>query len=141
MFGLPTAQECDRVLLSSSPDGGGWEASVGVAAPPRGEFAGWGWWVLGFFAALTVLSLFLSWQEGWQLRKHSYEEQVEVFLEDLRSGSPTRRGHIGLNPLKYTKLTAKDADRIAEEAGYHRQTFGTKGQWLFSRPAPRDEPG
>ncbi|WP_245694320.1 hypothetical protein [Streptomyces abyssalis] len=105
-----------------------------MAAPPGGEFGGWGWWALGAVGVLWLVSLFVMFLDGWKMRKHTFEEQVEVFLKDLRSGAVTRRGHIGLNPQKYTKLTDKDADRIAEKAGYHRQTFGTKGQWLFFRP-------
>ncbi|OEU91771.1 hypothetical protein DB35_08255 [Streptomyces abyssalis] len=112
-----------------------------IAAPPGGEFADWGWWVIGAFGVLFVLSIFFSFLDGWKMRKHTFEEQAEVFLTDLRTGAVTVRGHIRLNPVKYTKLTAKDADRIAEEAGYHRQTFGTKGQWLFFRPSdPGEEP-
>jgi hypothetical protein len=110
-----------------------------IAAPQGGEFGGWGWWGLGAVGVLWLLSVFFSFLDGWKMRKHSFEEQVEVFLEDLRTGAVTRRGHIRLNPLKYTKLTEKDADRIAEETGYHRQNFGTKGQWLFFRPDPGEE--
>ncbi|RAJ69106.1 hypothetical protein K378_01995 [Streptomyces sp. Amel2xB2] len=115
------------------------ETAVVIAAPPGGEFQSWGWWVLGATGLMLVLSLFFSFLDGWKLRKHSYEEQVEVFLKDLRSGAVTRRGHIDLDPLKYTKLTDKDADRIGEEAGYYRQTFGTKGRWLFLRSAASED--
>ncbi|SCK35981.1 hypothetical protein [Streptomyces sp. WMMB 322] len=114
------------------------KTAVVIAAPPGGEFGGWGWWVIGAFGVLFVLSIFFTFLDGWKMRKLSYDEQVEVFLKDLRSGAVTVRGHIGLNPHKYTKLRDKDADRIAEEAGYYRQTFGTKGQWLFFRPDSSD---
>lgn len=109
------------------------DAAVVNAAPPGGEFGGWGWWGIGAILLLWVISLTVTFFEGWQMRKYTFDEQVEVFLKDLRSGAVTPRGHIRLNPHKYTKLRREDADRIAEEAGYCRQTFGTKGQWLFIR--------
>ena len=111
------------------------DAVLVIAAPSGGEFGDAGWWIVGAVVMLWLISLFFMFLDGWKMRKHSYEEQVEVFLEDLRSGAVTRRGHIRLNPLKYTKLRRSDADRIAQEAGYYRQTFGTQGQWLFFRPA------
>ncbi|OEU91767.1 hypothetical protein DB35_08275 [Streptomyces abyssalis] len=85
------------------------------------------------------MSLFVMFLEGWKMRKRTFEEQVEIFLTDLRSGAVTRRGHIRLNPHKYTKLRREDADRVAEEAGYYRQTFGTKGNWLFLRSADSED--
>lgn len=110
-----------------------------IAAPSGGELDTAGWWIVGAILMLWFVSLFFMFLDGWKMRKHSYEEQVDIFLRDLRSGAVTRRGHIRLNPHKYTKLRREDADRIAEEAGYHRQTFGTKGNWLFFRPADSDE--
>ncbi|SCK36009.1 hypothetical protein [Streptomyces sp. WMMB 322] len=104
-----------------------------VIAVAGGEFGGWGWWAIGGAGVLVLSSIFVTFFEGWKMRKFSYEEQVEIFLKDLHSGAVTVRGHIRLNPVKYTKLTDKDADRIADEAGYYRQTFGTKGNWLFLR--------
>ena len=117
------------------------ETAVMIAAPSGGEFGGWGWWALGAVGILWLVAMFVKFFEGWKMRKFSYEEQVDVFLEDLRSGAVTVRGHIRLNPVKYTKLTEKDADRIGEETGYYRQTFGTKGNWLFLRSSDSgDEP-
>lgn len=115
------------------------ESAALVAAPQGGEFGGWGWWAIGAIGVLWVVSLFVMFLEGWKMRKYSFEEQVEIFLKDLRSGAVTVRGHIRLNPHKYTKLKEKDVDRIADEAGYYRQTFGTKGRWLFLRSADSGE--
>lgn len=109
------------------------EVAVVNAAPPGGEFGGWAWWGLGAIGLLVFSSFFFKFLDGWKMRKFTYEEQVEIFLKDLRAGAPTARGHIALNPHKYTKLSEKQVDRIAMDAGYYRQTFGTKGYWLFLR--------
>ncbi|KOG54366.1 hypothetical protein ADK76_24065 [Streptomyces griseoflavus] len=117
---------------------GGPPCRLPLAAPPGADvgfgFPWWVWLVTGLFA---VLALYAAWDTRRQRTKVPRAEQVAELKKELRTGAPNARGHVRVTPGRFPALTTAEAERVANEAGFARQTHGTKGLWLFYREGTR----
>ncbi|MFD8592818.1 hypothetical protein ACFV1B_25280 [Streptomyces sp. NPDC059637] len=113
-------------------------AVVHLAVPPGGDtdptFLKWGFGILGVFVVLSVLA---SWETRRQRRKIPLDQLVEELGRKIRTGVPNVRGHVRIDPSEFPGISDADAERIAGEQGFLRQTHGTKGLWLFYREGTR----
>lgn len=104
------------------------------AAPPGGHTdPNFLKWVAVGLGLLLLFGAFASWDTRRQRRNIPSEQRLEELRYELRSGTPTGQGHIRIDPSRYPGTSADQAEDIAREEGFLRQSHGTRGQWLFYR--------
>ncbi|WP_405412917.1 hypothetical protein [Streptomyces decoyicus] len=104
------------------------------AAPPGGHTdPSFLKWVAVGLGMLSLLGAFASWDTRRQRRNVPSERRVEELRHELRSGTPNIRGHIRIDPSSYPGTSVGQAEDIAREEGFLRQSHGARGQWLFYR--------
>ncbi|MCB5910171.1 hypothetical protein [Streptomyces pinistramenti] len=107
---------------------GGW------AAPPGGHAdSGFLKWAAAVLGVLLLFGAFASWDTRRQRRNAPSEQRAEELRQELRSGIPNARGHVRIDPAGYPGTSAGQAEDIAREEGFLRQSHGAGGQWLFYR--------
>ena len=109
-------------------------AGVPLAAPPGGVVSpvALGWIGAGI-VALVVVNLLIAWGSRRKRRQVPAGQLREELRGEIRGGAPNVRGHIRVNPARYPGISVGEAEVIAGEEGFTRQTHGTKGMWLFLR--------
>jgi hypothetical protein len=109
-------------------------AGVPLAAPPGGVAspATLGWIGAGV-AVLVLVNLLIAFGSRRRRRQVPPGQLREELRGEIRDGAPNVRGHIRVNPARYPGISAGEAETIAGEEGFTRQTHGTKGMWLFLR--------
>ena len=111
-------------------------AGVPLAAPPGGVVSPVALgWIGGVLVALVVVNLLIAWGSRRRRRRVPAGQLREELRGEIRGGAPNVRGHIRVNPARYPGISAGEAEAIAGEEGFTRQTHGTKGMWLFLRQA------
>lgn len=63
--------------------------------------------------------------------------QVAELKKELRTRAPNARGHVRVAPGEFPALTTVEAECVADEVGFARQTHGAEGLWLFYRKGTR----
>jgi hypothetical protein len=109
-------------------------AAVPLAAPPGGvlSLVTLGWIGVGV-AALALVNLLIAFGLRRRRRQAPPGQLREELREEIRNAAPNVRGHIRVNPARYPGISAGEAEAVAGEEGFTRQTHGTKGMWLFLR--------
>lgn len=117
---------------------GGHPCRLPLAAPP-GTDVGWGfpWWVWVLAGLYAAFALYAAWDTRRQRAKLPRAGQVAELKKELRTRAPNARGHVRVTPGEFPGLTTADAETVADEVGFARQTHGTKGLWLFYRKGTR----
>ncbi|WP_157851726.1 hypothetical protein [Streptomyces monomycini] len=95
------------------------------------------WWVWLVTALFAVFALYAAWDTRRQRTRIPRAEQVEALRRELRAQAPNGRGHVRVVPGHFPTITAPEAERVAGEEGFARQTHGVKGLWLFYRKGTR----
>jgi hypothetical protein len=109
-------------------------AGVPLAAPPGGAVSPVALGGIGAgIVALGLVNLLIAWSSRRKRRKVPAERLREELRGEIRNGAPSVRGHIRVNPARYPGISVGQAEALAAEEGFTRQTHGTKGMWLFLR--------
>lgn len=117
---------------------GGHPCRLPLAAPPGAE-TGWGfpWWVWAATGLFAAFALYAAWDTRRQRTRVPRSGQVAELKKELRTRAPNARGHVRVTPGEFPALTTAEAETVANEVGFARQTHGTKGLWLFYRKGTR----
>lgn len=109
-------------------------ADTQLMAPPGGQNspAFLQWTAVGFGLWL-LFAVVATWESRRRKKKLPVEQRVDVLREELRTGTPNARGHIRVDPVGYPGISVSQAEDVAREEGFLRQSQGAKGQWLFYR--------
>ncbi|WP_274563636.1 hypothetical protein [Streptomyces spiramyceticus] len=109
-------------------------ADVLLAAPPVTESDTTVlWWITACVGALMLLGFVADWDTRRTRRKVPLEQLAAELRREIRTGAPNVRGHISVDPSRYPGISGGQAEDMAREEGFLRQTHGTKGKWLFYR--------
>lgn len=109
-------------------------AGIRLAAPPVAESDGTHlWWITAGVGALVLLGFLADWDTRRTRRKIPLDQRVAELRREIRTGTPNVRGHIRVDPSRYPGISDGQAEDMAREEGFLRQTHGTKGMWLFYR--------
>ncbi|MFF7137476.1 hypothetical protein ACFZBZ_34735 [Streptomyces sp. NPDC008196] len=109
-------------------------AAVPLAAPPGGVVSPVAVGVIGTaLGALVVVNLLIAWGSRRKRRQVPVGQLRDELRGEIRNGAPNARGLIRVNPARYPGISVGEAEAVAAEEGFTRQTHGTKGMWLFLR--------
>lgn len=107
-----------------------------LAAPPGYVDPDALWWTGGIMGVLLLINLLIVWDNRRKRRRVPLEQLREELRKALRVGAPNVRGQVRIDPSRYPGIPVGEAEAIADEEGFDRQTHGTKGTWLFVRVTP-----
>ncbi|UGY93910.1 hypothetical protein [Streptomyces gobiensis] len=108
------------VFQVSAPEGTniGWEDLRGVGI---------------FLGLVLLLNVWAAWEKFRTRRRIPREQRVIELRSELSTGIPDARGHVRVDPGMYPGISDEQAESIARQKGFLRQTHNTKGKWLFYR--------